>query len=101
MENRCVICGEIIPEGRQVCPNCDAGKGEVMKKKEHDETFDQIELVQKGIDCERLNKCDECPYKINGKNCKAVLMHKAMHLLAEYETIYRLCLEKGYRWERL
>lgn len=21
-ENRCVCCGEIIPEGRQVCPNC-------------------------------------------------------------------------------
>ena len=22
MENRCVVCGDIIPEGRQVCPNC-------------------------------------------------------------------------------
>lgn len=21
-ENRCVVCGEIIPEGRQVCPVC-------------------------------------------------------------------------------
>lgn len=21
-ENRCVVCNEIIPEGRQVCPNC-------------------------------------------------------------------------------
>ena len=26
MENRCVICGEIIPEGRQVCPACEAGE---------------------------------------------------------------------------
>ena len=26
MVNRCVCCGEIIPEGRQVCPNCDGGK---------------------------------------------------------------------------
>ena len=24
--NRCVCCGEIIPEGRQVCPNCEGGK---------------------------------------------------------------------------
>ena len=24
MEDRCVICGEIIPEGRQVCVNCEA-----------------------------------------------------------------------------
>lgn len=23
MENRCVCCGEIIPEGRMVCPNCE------------------------------------------------------------------------------
>ena len=25
MEDRCVCCGEIIPEGRQVCPICEAG----------------------------------------------------------------------------
>lgn len=25
MENRCVVCGAIIPEGRQVCPNCMEG----------------------------------------------------------------------------
>jgi len=23
MENRCVCCGEIIPEGRLVCPICE------------------------------------------------------------------------------
>lgn len=23
MEDKCVICGEIIPEGRQVCPKCE------------------------------------------------------------------------------
>ena len=23
MADRCVRCGEIIPEGRQVCPNCE------------------------------------------------------------------------------
>jgi ribosome-binding protein aMBF1 (putative translation factor) len=22
MEERCVVCGEIIPEGRQICPIC-------------------------------------------------------------------------------
>lgn len=24
-ENRCVFCGAIIPEGQQVCPNCEVG----------------------------------------------------------------------------
>jgi RNA polymerase subunit RPABC4/transcription elongation factor Spt4 len=23
---RCVLCGEIIPEGRQVCPKCEKSK---------------------------------------------------------------------------
>ena len=26
MVNRCVCCGDIIPEGRQVCPACEAGQ---------------------------------------------------------------------------
>lgn len=25
-DNRCVICGEVIPEGRMVCPSCEAGE---------------------------------------------------------------------------
>ena len=24
-ENRCVCCGALIPEGRQVCPTCERG----------------------------------------------------------------------------
>lgn len=24
MDNTCVCCGEVIPEGRMVCPNCEA-----------------------------------------------------------------------------
>lgn len=26
MDNRCICCGEIIPEGRQVCPVCEKVK---------------------------------------------------------------------------
>jgi RNA polymerase-binding transcription factor DksA len=25
-QETCVSCGEVIPEGRQVCPNCERGK---------------------------------------------------------------------------
>ena len=24
MNNTCIFCGEIIPEGRMICPNCEA-----------------------------------------------------------------------------
>lgn len=27
-EERCVICGDIVPEGRQVCPKCASDKNE-------------------------------------------------------------------------
>ena len=27
-DNECVFCGDVIPEGRQVCPNCEATAGE-------------------------------------------------------------------------
>lgn len=30
MDNRCVCCGEIIPEGRQVCPNCENGPMDIF-----------------------------------------------------------------------
>ena len=30
-ENRCVYCGEIIPEGRQVCPSCEKIQSETTK----------------------------------------------------------------------
>lgn len=26
MEDRCICCGEVIPEGRMVCPSCESGK---------------------------------------------------------------------------
>jgi hypothetical protein len=34
MAERCVCCGEIIPEGRQVCPNCEHHIADVRKKDE-------------------------------------------------------------------
>lgn len=35
-ENRCICCGEIIPEGRQVCPSCEAAAKEVTEDVEKD-----------------------------------------------------------------
>lgn len=33
MEDRCIMCGEIIPEGRMVCPACEAAvlRGEIPR----------------------------------------------------------------------
>lgn len=31
MEDRCIMCGAIVPEGRMVCPDCEAAvsRGEI------------------------------------------------------------------------
>jgi hypothetical protein len=26
LDNKCIVCGEVIPEGRQVCPKCEADR---------------------------------------------------------------------------
>ena len=31
MNERCVCCGAIIPEGRQVCPSCEETHGKITK----------------------------------------------------------------------
>ena len=31
MPNRCVCCGDVIPQGRQVCPSCEKTHGSVLK----------------------------------------------------------------------
>ena len=31
-ENRCIMCGDPIPEGRQVCPLCEARAEEVSQR---------------------------------------------------------------------
>lgn len=38
MENRCIICGVVIPEGRQVCPNCENGKPLKPKQEEENDS---------------------------------------------------------------
>lgn len=37
-ENRCLYCGEIIPEGRQVCPSCEKIQSETTRA----ERFDRV-----------------------------------------------------------
>ena len=41
-ENRCVSCGEIIPEGRQICPHCWFEEG----RKQHNLSKYSVVLLQ-------------------------------------------------------
>ena len=34
MEERCIVCGAIIPEGRQICPNCEKAVTRIEGRRE-------------------------------------------------------------------
>lgn len=68
MENRCVVCGAIIPEGRQVCPNCMEG---FVPEKKQEELIRKIELIliEEGQHDERFKWGDfikYAPYEVAG-----------------------------------
>lgn len=50
-ENRCVCCGEIIPEGRQACPSCEYKSEEVHC---NDSGTDRIRPFQRPDDAVHL-----------------------------------------------
>lgn len=42
MEERCICCGEIIPEGRSVCPNCMVAVGKLAKPEKYKKHWSTI-----------------------------------------------------------
>lgn len=48
--DRCVCCGEIVPEGRQVCPQCENG----AEQNENKKTTYREELIDLIIKAKKL-----------------------------------------------
>ena len=52
-DNRCVCCGDIIPEGQQVCMNCkrkveESGDKKERPKSEAEKEFDRLLYIRYG-----------------------------------------------------
>ena len=71
-EDTCVACGQIIPEGRMVCPNCERGQ---YKREETSKMLIKLNTYLAILDFVKL--CSKCPndvlvysgrYTINGKS---------------------------------
>lgn len=68
MDNTCVICGQIIPEGRQVCPICGTTDadifGKLMGKPASEEEFkvdDELEQAfHQGFEAGMKHACSVC-----------------------------------------
>lgn len=61
--DRCVVCGEIVPEGRQICLNCEYCIGKVgailqSQNATKDDVIKAYEFIQKGIKENEQNRKD-------------------------------------------
>ena len=74
-ENRCVACGAVIPEGRQVCPICETKSRE------------QIEEMAKDL--------DSCPYIAEPIGCNK---HDGSVRIAEYLYNAGYRKQDGFDW---
>lgn len=70
MEERCIICGAVIPEGRQVCPMCES---------EAVEAFQELSLYKRGHLC-------LVPADIYEKQCKELDELKEKQTAKKVET---------------
>jgi RNA polymerase subunit RPABC4/transcription elongation factor Spt4 len=85
-DNECVFCGDVIPEGRQVCPNCEA-------KYDPKEFFSaEISSIPESFvaDMAASLEADVKNYFENHKKRKAYCVTKIlMHIAAEVEYFRR------------
>ena len=64
-DNRCIICGEIIPEGSQICSNCQIGDNKQIESKEKYEKCEAIALyLSKNTNCIAPSRLARDIYKI-------------------------------------
>lgn len=91
MDDKCIICGEVIPEGRYVCIACESGGFRAP----------DISKVTKGLMCcsvafnddDPFARCAECPYdseSIIVDDCRAVLNRDALKVIMGAEI--RRCI---------
>ena len=108
MEDRCVVCGEIVPEGRQVDPNCE--NGNIVKaifddiknqQAKADSGKPNLSLVPKQIiyEIEKVRSFGVKKYKDpeNWKRVELERYHQALlrHTLAVWEDINARDPESG------
>lgn len=61
--DRCIVCGEPVPEGRQVCLNCEYRVGKIgsilqSQNSTKDDVIKAYEFIQKGIKENEQNRKD-------------------------------------------
>ena len=88
MEDRCVVCGEIIPEGGIVCVNC-RKKAETQVAKPHTEETKEISTVDRLLMDRLYDKCVEAFKNQSAKadSGKPILSYVPKEIIYEIEKV--------------
>ena len=79
MENRCVSCGAVIPEGTMVCSNCLVGKKHIQTNYERILAMSKAELAE--FICDQVTECTCCAgfeYCEQGKHANGLIKWLSM-----------------------
>lgn len=75
VENRCVVCGDIIPEGIMVCPTCENNHMDI-KNSNVTETVVNIDAIDKVK--EFCNLCSKCSGEVEVYSGRYIVSGKSM-----------------------
>lgn len=94
MENRCVCCGSIVPEGNMVCHSCEHNTIAKLMKKNYSDVKDD-ELIRMLRRCGSAESCSSCEYSCvpDVDVCNAVLLQAADRLEALRNLVSNACFE--------
>ena len=76
-EDRCICCGDIVPEGRMVCPNCE--KQKPMKNLSHGE---MVQIAE--------GKKNKTPRYIDANKLIDMAMHEGAYGYVDVHDIYSI-----------
>ena len=74
MEDRCVFCGAVIPEGTMVCPSCLVNKEHIQTNYDRIVAMSLTELAE--FICENIQDCERCKgydYCGNGRHANGMI----------------------------
>lgn len=91
MENRCVCCGSVIPEGRQVCKKCEVNVLGAVRN-----TY----MRDYGITCEESKKIEKYCKKATGYD-QQLILQAAQEVYPEIAPYLFLNLTTGLGYDRM
>ena len=94
MEDRCTVCGEIIPEGRMICASCESAKSvEELLRKYMNIPNPIYQKVRKNLESRGINT-DEKNQSAKADSGKPILSYVPKEIIFEIEKVRKFGVEK-------